>query len=82
MIIADETDEAAHAKFELYNQGTDVQALAWMKNQSGKDEKADKFSTAQRMVNMAPKSNAKVDSLPLYPFCLQSSVEANHVPSA
>ena len=48
MIIADETDEAAHAKFELYNQGTDTEALAWMKNQSGKDEKADKFSTAQK----------------------------------
>jgi len=63
MIIADETDEAAHAKFELYNQGTDVEALAWMKNQSGKDEKADKFSTAQRMVNMAPKCNANMSSL-------------------
>lgn len=63
MIIADETDEAAHAKFELYNQGTDLEALAWMKNQSGKDEKADKFSTAQRMVNMAPKCNANMSTL-------------------
>ncbi|KAE9372471.1 putative pyrimidine monooxygenase ruta [Stipitochalara longipes BDJ] len=63
MIIADETDEAAHAKFELYNQGTDVEALTWMKNQSGKDEKADKFSTAQRMVNMAPKCNANMSTL-------------------
>lgn len=33
-----------------------------MKNQSGKDEKADKFSTAQRVANMAPKCNAKIGS--------------------
>jgi pyrimidine oxygenase len=28
MVIADETDEAVQAKFELYNQGTDFEALA------------------------------------------------------
>jgi pyrimidine oxygenase len=39
-----------------------VQALAWMK-QSGKDEKADNFSTAQRVVNMAPKCNANMSTL-------------------
>jgi pyrimidine oxygenase len=52
VIIADETDEAAHAKFEMYNEGTDMEALAWMRNQSGKDVKADNFSTAQKMVKM------------------------------
>lgn len=63
MIIADETDEAAHAKFELYNQGTDTEALAWMKNQSSKDVKADCFSTAQRMVKMAAQCNANMSTL-------------------
>jgi pyrimidine oxygenase len=63
MIIADETDEAAHAKFELYNQGTDTEALAWMKNQSSKDVKADNFSTAQRMVKMAAQCNANMSTL-------------------
>jgi pyrimidine oxygenase len=62
MIIADEFDEAAHAKFEQENQGTDVEALVWMKNQSGKDEKADKFSTAQRMANTVPKCNANMSN--------------------
>jgi pyrimidine oxygenase len=33
-----------------------------MKNQSGKDEKADKFSTAQRMANMVPKCNANMSN--------------------
>ena len=30
MVIADETDEAAMAKWEHYNDGVDVEALAWM----------------------------------------------------
>lgn len=49
MIIAAETDEAAHARFEHYNEGTDMEALAWMRSQSGKDVKADDFSTAKRL---------------------------------
>ena len=63
MIIADETDEAAHAKFEYYNEGTDLEALAWMKGQSSKDVKADNFSTAKRMANMAKVSNASMATL-------------------
>ncbi|KAH8786405.1 luciferase-like domain-containing protein [Hyaloscypha sp. PMI_1271] len=38
-IIADEMDDAAHAKFEQYNHWTDVETLAWMKNQSGKTKR-------------------------------------------
>jgi pyrimidine oxygenase len=63
MIIADETDEAAHAKFELYNKGTDMEALAWMRTQSGKDVKADDFSTAKRMVNMSGNSTGSMATL-------------------
>ncbi len=63
MIITDETDEAAHAKFELYNKGTDMEALPWMQNQSGKDVKADDFSTAKRMVSMSGNSNDSMATL-------------------
>ncbi|KAI1759327.1 pyrimidine utilization protein A [Hypoxylon sp. FL1150] len=45
-IITGETDEAAQAKWELYNEGVDVEALAWMKSQASKDTKADAHSTA------------------------------------
>ncbi|KAF4630767.1 hypothetical protein G7Y89_g7366 [Cudoniella acicularis] len=63
IIIADETDEAAHAKYKLCNKGTDLEAQAWMRNQSGKDVKADTFSTAQRMVNMSTNCNGSMSTL-------------------
>ncbi|KAI1645337.1 monooxygenase of the alternative pyrimidine degradation pathway [Daldinia loculata] len=49
MVIADETDEAAQAKWKLYNDGADVDALAWMKSQSSKDVNADANSTARSL---------------------------------
>jgi len=63
MVITDETDEAAQAKFAHYNSGTDVEALAWMRNQSGKDTKADDFSTAKRMVTMSGNCNGSMATL-------------------
>ena len=36
MIIADETDEAARAKWELYKAGADQEALAWLDDQSAR----------------------------------------------
>lgn len=47
MVIADETDEAAQAKWEHYREGADVGALAWMADQGSKDKKADANSTAK-----------------------------------
>lgn len=41
MIIADETDEAARAKWELYKAGADTEALAWLTEQAGVDKSAD-----------------------------------------
>ncbi len=38
MIIADETDEAAMAKWEHYKTGTDYEALAWRDGQAGNDK--------------------------------------------
>ncbi|KAH6679643.1 putative pyrimidine monooxygenase ruta [Halenospora varia] len=47
MIIADETDELAEAKWEKYKAGADVDALSWMADQGSKDTKADANATAK-----------------------------------
>ncbi|KAF2162113.1 hypothetical protein M409DRAFT_69327 [Zasmidium cellare ATCC 36951] len=49
MVIADETDEAAEAKWNYYKDGLDVDAVAWMASQAGKDVKADNNATATRL---------------------------------
>ena len=51
MVIADETDEAAQAKWELYKEGKDLEALSWMGVQAAADDKADQSSTARHMTN-------------------------------
>jgi pyrimidine oxygenase len=51
MVIADETDEAAKAKWELYRSGADVDALAWMADQGSKDTKADANATG-KVINL------------------------------
>lgn len=50
MIIADETDEVAMAKWVHYKAGTDVKALGWMADQAGADASAGENSTARAMV--------------------------------
>jgi pyrimidine oxygenase len=37
MLIADETDAAAHAKWRLYQDGADLQALGWISSQVSLD---------------------------------------------
>jgi pyrimidine oxygenase len=54
MIIADETDELAMAKWERYKQGTDHVALAWQASQAATDMKAEAHSTAGRMTRREP----------------------------
>lgn len=49
MVIADETDETAEAKWQYYKDGLDVDAVAWMASQAGKDTKADSNATATRL---------------------------------
>ena len=51
MVIADETDETAQAKWESYKAGKDLDALSWLGAQAGADDKADPGSTAQSMIN-------------------------------
>jgi pyrimidine oxygenase len=47
MVIADETDEAAMAKWKAYNDGADVDALAWMADQAAADVTADEKGSAR-----------------------------------
>jgi pyrimidine oxygenase len=49
MIIADETDEAAMAKWEHYVAGVDHEALDWSRAQAGADKYAAENSTAGRI---------------------------------
>ena len=37
MVIADETDEAAMAKWKSYNEGVDIDAISWLIDQGAKD---------------------------------------------
>jgi pyrimidine oxygenase len=48
-IVADETDEAAWAKWEHYKSGVDVEALAWRDAQASNDPNPDRVATAKRM---------------------------------
>lgn len=48
MIIADETDEAAEAKWKLYKDGIDEEAVGWLQDQGKKDVKADATATVVR----------------------------------
>jgi pyrimidine oxygenase len=48
MVITDETDAAAEAKWEHYKSGTDYQALAWRDGQANNDTVKDPFSVAGR----------------------------------
>jgi pyrimidine oxygenase len=50
MVIADETDEAAMAKWEHYRRGVDLEALAWRDGQAAADVKAQPDSTVGRML--------------------------------
>ncbi len=50
MIIADRTDEMAFAKWDLYKQGTDIEALEWQASQAGQDTVAKEGSTASALV--------------------------------
>ena len=50
MVIADRTDELAMAKWELYKEGVDLQALEWQRTQASADAKASKDSTVGQMI--------------------------------
>ena len=48
MVIAEETNEAAFAKWEHYRDGIDLEALGWRQSQAETDPGQDKFASAGR----------------------------------
>jgi pyrimidine oxygenase len=56
MIIADETDEAAMAKWEHYKAGTDHEALAWRDNQASDDPSTDPMAQPNKRRTMGDQS--------------------------
>jgi pyrimidine oxygenase len=48
MVIADETDAAAWAKWEHYKAGIDYEAFAWREAQAGADPNPDPYATPNR----------------------------------
>ncbi len=63
MVIADETDAAAQAKWELYKAGKDMAALAWLGVQAGADDRAEAGSTARHMTNPVSMVNFNMGTL-------------------
>ena len=63
MVIADETDAKAQAKWELYKEGKDMEALGWMGVQAAADDKADMRSTARHMTNPVSAVNFNMGTL-------------------
>jgi pyrimidine oxygenase len=58
LIIADETDEAAMAKWEHYKAGVDLDALGWSRAQASADKYAASNSTAGRIRGREPLPNS------------------------
>jgi pyrimidine oxygenase len=63
MIIADETDEAAQAKWEFFKAGKDLDALSWMGAQAAVDDRASLESTAKSMTNPVSAVNFNMGTL-------------------
>ncbi len=62
MIIADRTDEMAQAKWEHHKKGTDLEAIAWQRDQSAGYKNAAANSTAGMMAKRASDMLAKPES--------------------
>ncbi|MGU0055382.1 LLM class flavin-dependent oxidoreductase [Enterobacter hormaechei] len=56
MVIADETDDAARAKWERYKDGADDEALSWPTEQSQKDTRSARTPTFARWPTQRPPS--------------------------
>ena len=63
MVIADETDEAAFAKWRHYVEGADAGALAYLGLQAGADTNADAGSTARWMAQATSPINFNMGTL-------------------
>jgi pyrimidine oxygenase len=63
MIIADETDEAARAKWEYYKAGADTEALAWLTTQSAVDTRSGADTNVRQMADPTSAVNINMGTL-------------------
>lgn len=63
MIIADETDEAARAKWEHYKAGADDEAIAWLGVQGAADKKSGSDTNVRQMADPVSAVNINMGTL-------------------
>ncbi len=63
MIIADETDEAARAKWEHYKAGADDEALTWLTTQSQQDKRSGSDTNVRQMADPTSAVNINMGTL-------------------
>ncbi|WP_353475470.1 pyrimidine utilization protein A [Salipiger sp. H15] len=63
MIIADETDEKARAKWELYKEGADQEALSWLGLQSAADKTSGSDTNVRQMSDPVSAVNINMGTL-------------------
>ncbi|WP_053145708.1 pyrimidine utilization protein A [Erwinia billingiae] len=63
MIIADETDEAARAKWEHYKAGADEDALSWLTTQSQQDKTSGSDTNVRQMADPTSAVNINMGTL-------------------
>ncbi|EFC3940406.1 TPA: pyrimidine utilization protein A [Escherichia coli] len=63
MVIADETDDAARAKWEHYKAGADEEALSWLTEQSQKDTRSDTDTNVRQMADPTSAVNINMGTL-------------------
>ena len=81
MVIADETDEAAHAKWRHYQAGADLEALSWMTDQFSADTTG--ASGSNKGIATLPEGAVNLNMLTIvgsYATCARLLEEAGEVP--
>jgi pyrimidine oxygenase len=63
MVIADETDEAARAKWDAYKAGADEEAIAWLGEQAAADTKSGGDTNVRQMVDPTSAVNINMGTL-------------------
>ncbi|MGI4857506.1 MAG: pyrimidine utilization protein A [Janthinobacterium lividum] len=63
MVIADETDDAAFAKWEHYKAGADQEAIAWLGQQGAADTKSKSDTNVRQMANPTSAVNINMGTL-------------------
>jgi pyrimidine oxygenase len=63
MVIADETDEAARAKWEHYKAGADQEAISWLGGQAAVDTKSGADTNVRQMADPTSAVNINMGTL-------------------